>query len=145
MRTIKFRAWDKLDKSMYSIREIDFLADGIINSIRTVVPLQTTDEDIDFDFPIRRNNEYELMQFTGLKDKNGKEIYEGDIIKKEFYTNYSGKAIKHESIGIVKFEERKFTSCFYILYHEIGHFQVTFNESIEVIGNVYETPELLKE
>ena len=71
-----------------------------------------------------------LMQFTGLKDKNGKEIYEGDIviIKREY-----------EGVEIVAFEHiikdiRQLPKNF---------FGSTFKES-EVIGNIYENPELMK-
>ncbi|MHC5250418.1 YopX family protein [Enterococcus sp. LJL90] len=72
-----------------------------------------------------------LIQFTGLKDKNGAEIYEGDICK--FYVRFGIE------VGIIKFVRNGFNICFDGGYmYRIDEFQ------IEVIGNVYENPELLK-
>ena len=73
-----------------------------------------------------------LMQYTGLKDKNGKEIYEGDIIK---YTQhyFNTPMIKYKT----KIVEWK--------YDKWGVYETNAGESdIEVIGNIYENPELLK-
>ena len=73
-------------------------------------------------------------EFTGLKDKNGKEIYEGDII-----TILSG-IIK----GIVKWDEEE--AHFYIHCEKFHlHAQMKHYKPYEVIGNIYENPELLKE
>jgi uncharacterized phage protein (TIGR01671 family) len=77
-------------------------------------------------------NQFELMQFTGLLDKQGKEIYEGDIVK-----------TINEHIGIIEF--------FYGVYRtneDDGKIRVLgidiAQSNIEVIGNIYENPELLK-
>ena len=77
-----------------------------------------------------------LMQFTGLQDKNGKDIYEGDICK----INYLGDSGTYE--GIVKFR-------FPLYYLDMGtdveeEITVCQNGWIEVIGNIYENPELLE-
>ena len=71
------------------------------------------------------------MQYTGLKDKNGKEIYEGDLLKQKI---------------IVKWNEKFASWC---LYREGWMFTHWFGESCnpeecEIIGNIYENPELLK-
>lgn len=75
-------------------------------------------------------SEVELMQFTGLLDKNGKEIYEGDVVK-SCDNQYDGSTFK-DLLQVVEFTEGSFvpvserhSSCF------------------EVIGNIYENPELL--
>ena len=92
---------------------------------------------------------YPLMQYTGLKDKNGVEIYEGDIIDFIFWmyheheseTHYIGKIDIDETLQASTFIfHQDGNSCFYALY------ELTFDSEsdIEVIGNIYENPELLK-
>ena len=84
-------------------------------------------------------DEAELMQFTDLKDKNGKEIYEGDIVKEE---NETG-------IFIYTIEWEKYDCCF---FPKALNFKTGIEQSmssiyteLEVIGNIYENPELLKQ
>ncbi len=100
----------------------------------------------------------ELMQYTGLKDKNGKEIYEGDIVDVKYDTTVWGRKIKYDFLGQVKFgsfesEERE--GC----YDDIeGWYMLTtsdvsgqlkkdslanHNRRCEIIGNIHENPELL--
>jgi uncharacterized phage protein (TIGR01671 family) len=107
--------------------------DGIICGIVPINDLTT--RSIDY------SEEYELMQFTGLHDKNGKEIYEGDILKLQYPVNYgfAGK-YNHEIIVTILFDNGSFwfkgdgyTDCNWHFYNEY-----------EVIGNIYENPELLK-
>lgn len=76
--------------------------------------------------------DFVLCQFTGLKDKNGKEIYEGDIISGEFYdTEYHhAETIKHEVV---------FNNGAYNIASGNWH-----KPTLEIIGNIFETPELLK-
>lgn len=139
-RAIKFRAWDNMTKSMYQVRDIDFLANGEINSIRLVVAIQTSEDDIDFDFPIRRSGEYELMQFTGLKDKHRKEIYEGDIIKLDDPNWGYGGMYDKEHDGYFYREVALEHGCFCF---KNGSKLYNVNRQSEIIGNIYENPELL--
>ena len=84
----------------------------------------------------------ELMQFTGLKDKNGRDIYEGDILndgKGNPPVPY-GKVVWNPSVGAFNVLEN---GMYYWLNHgnQIGPLQL---KETEVIGNIYENPELLK-
>ena len=94
------------------------------------------------------NDDYEyrldpsdLMQFTGLKDRNGKEIYEGDIIKYHYFYFADGSEIEKEHVCSVKYDD-SFANFDAMDKEGFAHF--LGNASIEVIGNIYENPELLK-
>ncbi len=116
MRIIKFRAWDELHKIMLSRH------DGY-----------SYDVDILEEAPrYMQENGFVLMQFIGLHDKNGKEIYEGDLLN---YTGMNGRTF----LGVVEF----FNGAF-VLSHEIGYspFLQSAGKNDEVIGNIYTTPEL---
>lgn len=137
MREYKFRAWDKDNKEM--------LYQGSNTTYNnSVMDCRIVLDELGFDVLVRlygkdeyeyRNN-CELMQYTGLKDKNGKEIYEGDVVR-----------IDDLGIGIVDYEEGRFAMrrreerfCWPV-YCRIDHSPFV----PEVIGNIYENPELLKE
>ena len=81
-----------------------------------------------------------VCQFTGLYDKNGKEIYEGDILKYNF--PYDGR-LKH--VSPVKFLETEASFGIKDRYeNEIPLYRIAANNYFEVIGNIYENEELLK-
>jgi uncharacterized phage protein (TIGR01671 family) len=73
---------------------------------------------------------YQLIEFTGLADKNGKEIYEGDILKDS-----------NGTLTEIKFGEFNCGCCDYIYGFTFGRYQ---NKDQEVVGNIFENPELLK-
>jgi len=100
--------------------------------------------------PERTLTECKLMQFTGLYDKNGKEIYEGDHIRVfGFITNPRTKdKIPYNATATVKYGEN--IACFLYLVDDSNvwsNFRYTKSDGLdyEVIGNIYENPELLKE
>ena len=122
-REIKFRAWDKETKSM--IKEVWEI--GLKSNYNQ--PWLMGDD--------KRTDNFELMQYTGLKDKDGKEIYEGDVARiwadPKDYNGYKG----HNYIGVVEWDE--FILGFIL---SDGHGLKDF-EFIEIVGNIYENPELL--
>lgn len=111
MREIKFRAWLKEKHKMINVNDINLKEKDVNEGF--------------FSF-----YEIELMQYTGIKDKNGKEIYEGDIVFIENGFYYK-----------IVFENASFKAKY-------GQYPLTINLNeiapyCEVVGNIYENPELL--
>lgn len=125
-REIKFRAWDSISENLWGWDIVS----------KNPIP--------DFDL-----EHYTLMQYTGLKDKNGKEIYEGDIIEFIFWT-YHEHEVETHYIGEIQIDEKLQSTTF--VFTDSGKrryyalYELTFDSEsdIEVIGNIYENPELLK-
>lgn len=138
----RFRAWDVLaEKMIDEILMISFVRKEIIGKFSdgsTSVPLKFEDE--------RNGEDVILMQSTGLKDKNGKEIFEGDVVKR--YRSPFFKAKWEYQIETVIKEKASL-----LLGREFGKnfgtipFDSPFAKSVllEVIGNIYENPELLED
>lgn len=138
----KYRAWDVLaEKMIDEILMISFVRKEIIGKFRngsTSVPLKFEDE--------RNGEDVILMQSTGLKDKNGKEIFEGDIVRT---TRFLGRAdeiggfyeYEKDYLGVVKVLEGSWVidtgSDAVNLWSEI--------DENEVLGNIYESLELLED
>jgi hypothetical protein len=111
MRKIMFRAWDKIGKEMHGFACYDDIS------------CITNPDDSDI-----------IMQYTGLKDKNGVEIYENDIIKGFFET----EVVNYDFEGRVVYGGGQF-------YVESADFPLDAYDEFEVIGNIHENPELLSE
>ncbi len=147
-REIKFRAWDKKDNVMREVYGIQFpKISNHGNRKNIIIEMHCTDYEkqiaiiySDFTDSIDR---VELMQYTGLKDKNGKEIYEGDI----FDCPYGDETINHHKWEIIWGKEkggfalkRIGESCNQDMVHQ------TVSDMVyrEIIGNIYENPDLIK-
>lgn len=130
-REIKFRAWDRDNKEMFFVAKMTFRTD---NDVFRIWGDKHFKEDI---FHIVNPADCELMQYTGLKDKNGKEIYEGDIVKK--VTGVYEISITPLGTQIGKY---------LVSYGVTGQDEFDENYTLEnfrIIGNIYENPELLKQ
>lgn len=122
MREIKFRAWDKERKEMLMPEQICHLDGNVTKGIKEFAPF------------------LELKQFIGLKDKNGKEIFEGDIIN--ICTKESGIVDENKQVRVEYL-------CAFInldcgLEAPLYDFAVEDRYYFEVVGNIHENPELLK-
>ena len=123
MREIKFRVWNtETNKMIINVKEMGVFALQSIYSIDEFLVIPT-------------NEKYPLMQYTGLKDKNGVEIYEGDILSHHLQGN-----------RFVEYGSPFKNYGGYMLVSKNG-MRGTLSDPdklYEVIGNIYENPELLK-
>lgn len=132
MKEIKFRAWDKERK--YYIADSGVFINGI-GSIYVQDMHYGTINKID-------DNSIELMQFAGLKDKNGKEIYAGDIVRninrvdKLRKVRFCNLSARFEFVTIKQYGEN-------VLHGELEGLNINNSEWYEIIGNIYENPELI--
>lgn len=126
MREIKFREWETYRKTMaVGIRE-DY------------------DDSVGFRFLHEEAGQRILMQYTGLKDSHGNEIYEGDILEAIFEL-FDGELKTVRDAGVVVFKDCAFQIQTFEDHLEPLHEWSQLSEELKVIGDIYENPELLKE
>ena len=137
-REIKFRAWNKKEKYMEPVDDLQMFSNQLSIGM------------LSKDYFLGKDD-VELMQYTGLHDENGKEIYEGDIIESS-YDVFTGNFDTKVGRGTVEFID----GAFYIKPFEIEGKKIkdidneewfliyTVNiDTLKVIGNIYDNPELL--
>lgn len=112
-RVIKFRIWDINLNMFLTIKEND---------------------SFNLYYFLNRPNDFVVQQFTGLRDRNDKEIFEGDIVN---YISGVGSMIDGVGKGIIEFDEGCFGIDKYPLFN-------CYEGNLEIIGNIFETPDLLK-
>jgi uncharacterized phage protein (TIGR01671 family) len=160
MKQIKFRAWDK-DNQGFDYLTLDYDLANLDETLTILTQYQDyffwnnyfAEED-------DKTNNQLLMQFTGLLDKNGKEIYEGDIIiEKEypFFSDALNKELKPSQykqlnyVGIVTYDEQhtEYYLCMKRVNNKVAGNVIDYSLSgcskLEIIGNIYENPELLEQ
>lgn len=139
-REIKFRAWHKPTKTMMvGVGVLPMLGVLELAGEKKVGDMGAFEKQYTYYIP----NAVEVMQFTGLHDKNGKEIWEGDICLVPNYNCDPSNGDNPNEIGDVAFFNAKFNLRLpKQMYEPLSYY--TDDEHLEVIGNIYENPELLK-
>ena len=138
MRDIKFRAWDRANGAWY---QFERFGDGSAYDGASWFAISGDGKVYSWKVGAGyiENEGLELVQYTGLKDKNGKEIYEGDIVKHDSLTRLYGGGKDY----LIKVNDIRCLDDLWPVYNsEPGDVD---NEEIEIIGNIYENPERLEE
>lgn len=154
MRTFKFRVYDKLTKRMITEENVY----AVIHTEEALWSLGRAGEHDRYEpylsdewYPVsdierfklinyfnENSDRFELMQYIGLKDKNDTEIFEGDLVKLSAY------GFQRKRIYEIKYNS---SGAIYELYENDTHIAIAAidNYEMEVIGNIYDNPELLEE
>ena len=135
MREIKVRAWHKPYKQMCQVESLRFDGNGVYTAVLI--------EESFYDRRIVEADEIVIEQYTGLKDKNGTEIYQGDIC------SFTSKTGKHTGVverldNLAGFGLRMVKNNFRYTFSNLDTMGVNL-DTLEVVGNIHENPELLEE
>ena len=125
MREVEFRAWDIIHKKMIELDAMWFDNYGNVNAVNDIIAGLTLEKE-----------DFILIQYTGLRDKNGKKIYEGDIVE-----NSCGDIVEIEFFNDLNFDDGggKHSGFYFksgLEYYDGGP------KTWKIIGNIHENPEL---
>ena len=139
MREIKFRAWHKTLKQLRRVSRIDFLK-------KEVYVLHPNGEERSKPWIFA---DIAIIQFTGLKDKNDIEIYEGDIVtsdKEDIIPSHDHSKYEEYTCGMIEYVLGGFNICESIVGRTQIEEYIIFDEraALEVIGNIHENPDLIQ-
>lgn len=124
MKELKIKAWLKKEKKMVSIIGIDFNYEYI----------RYTEDDNLFnsDYKVAEFKDIELLQFTGLKDNGGQELYEADVIK--FNDGVD------DIYGLISYDDED--GAYRVSYENITEHLLEREGDFEIVGNIFENPDL---
>ena len=131
-RQLKFRAWDEGNHTMHN--NFQFIKSGDEGNDWIIFISDRQPLDVTVGIPPLENpyfqQQLKIMQFTGLKDKNDKEIYEGDIIRGYIANDLDNKVT---------------TRVYWDASANRSGWSIALTHELEIVGNIYENPELLKQ
>ena len=130
MKEIKFRVWDKEEKQIKNVDSIHF---PLGKSSGKDISIYNEKEDC-YEWVY----DYKIMRYTGIEDKNKKEIYEGDILAIDDFSFENFSEFKN-------YGEIKYNNCRFYIKMKDGYHDELINvpDIYEVVGNIYENSELL--